>query len=291
MSKLKKIKGHIVNGSIFDRIKYQFSGLKKWEDFKKSDQNFLIQPITSKTKLKLYKDSYLSYLIIRGDFETEEIIFFKKYIKPTDIVIDIGGNIGLFTCLAAEKAKEVHSFEPTPIIFERLKENVQLNQLNNCKLHNKATNNITAKVELKISTKGMDAWNTLGELDEKDDFDTVSVDAISLNDFFLQQKFKPENVKLIKMDVEGWEMNVLMGATDILADKFAPDILIEVTDENLVKNGVDGNRILTYLQDYGYALFELNKGKLVKHIIKKEYDYCNIFCSKNITELTKRNLF
>lgn len=290
MGKLKSIKEHIVKGTIIKRLKYQFSPLKKWEDFKKSKKDFLIHRLDKGIKLKLYKDSYLSYLIIRGDFEVNEISFFKRYLNKSDNIIDIGGNIGLFTCLAAVKAKEIHSFEPTPYIFNRLKENVDLNQLENCKLYNQALGSTNEILSLNVSINGMDAWNTLGKVPNESDFKKVEVDCIKLDTFFEKNQWPVSHIQFIKMDVEGWEMNVIKGASNVFSAKDAPDLLIEITDENLNQNQVNGNQVLNELKSLGYHLYELTTNQLKPHTIQEKYEYCNIFCSKNKNELIKRGV-
>jgi tRNA G37 N-methylase Trm5 len=63
------------------------------------------------------------------------------HISSSDIVVDAGANIGIFTLLAAKKARTVIAIEPDPENFEYLKENVRLNKAGNVVLINKALQN------------------------------------------------------------------------------------------------------------------------------------------------------
>jgi tRNA G37 N-methylase Trm5 len=64
-----------------------------------------------------------------------------SHIRSSDIVVDAGANIGIFTLLAARKAKLVIAVEPDPENFEYLKRNVRLNRAENVVLVNKALSN------------------------------------------------------------------------------------------------------------------------------------------------------
>ena len=109
MGKINRFFAHLINNTLWKRIKYQFSDLRKWDNMKAGKRKFVIYKLTKQTKLKLYPDSYLSYLILRGDFERNELAFFEQYLKKGNIFIDIGANVGLFSLLASEKGCQVYS--------------------------------------------------------------------------------------------------------------------------------------------------------------------------------------
>lgn len=289
MSKLKKLLNHIKNGTLRDRIKYQKSGLKKWEDFKKSANESIVHSIDEEVKLKLYKDSYLSYLIIRGDFEVHEINFIKNYLKKEDTFVDIGANIGIFSCLAAKKSHKVYSIEPTTHTFQRLIENFKLNSIQNAEALHLAVSSEIGELEMHISEDGMDAWNTLGAKPNVGNFKLQKINTITLDKFVSNYLNNNTENCLIKIDVEGWEKLVIEGGHITLSNEIAPDIIIEITDENLNRNGTNGLEILTSLQNYGYHLFEI-KDSLIPHRILNNYEYSNIFCTKNLNRVSNRKL-
>lgn len=289
MSRLKKLLSHIKNGTLRDRIKYQKSGLKKWEDFKRSNESSIIHSIDDSVKLKLYKDSYLSYLIIRGDFEIHEVNFIKNYLSKEDTFVDIGANIGIFSCVASMKANRVLAIEPTSNTFNRLIENFNLNNIQNGEAFQIAISSENGELEMYVSEDGMDAWNTLGTKPDVGQFKLQKISTITLDEFVVNHlKNETENC-LIKIDVEGWEKLVIEGGFKTFSNDNAPDIIIEITDENLNRNGTSGFEILTSLQNYGYSLFDI-KEKLIAHNILNKYEYSNIFCTKNLNKVSKRNL-
>ena len=62
-------------------------------------------------------------------FDYEDSKFILDNLKKNDVFVDIGANVGHFTLLAASLKCEVHAFEPLPDTFEKLKQNIQLNNL------------------------------------------------------------------------------------------------------------------------------------------------------------------
>src|SRR5262245_48926459 len=116
-------------------------------------------------RLRLYGDSQLCRLIYLSNFEAETRSFLEAFLRPGDIFVDVGANIGLFTVLGARlvgKTGEVHSFEPYPPTFARLQENVALNGLGNVRCNRMGLSNTKGEADMTVSTDGFDAWNSLG---------------------------------------------------------------------------------------------------------------------------------
>ena len=85
-------------------------------------------------KIRLHGDSELCHLIYCRHFEAHEREFLNRFLRPGDVFVDVGANIGLFTLIAAERVGpggKVLAFEPTAKTFGRLVDNVQLNKLSN----------------------------------------------------------------------------------------------------------------------------------------------------------------
>lgn len=286
MSRFKKLIGHIKKGTVTDRIKYQFSGLKKWEDMKAGKRKFVIHSLTPDTKIKLYPDSYLSFLILRGDFESQELDFVSKVLRPSDIFIDIGANIGIFSLLANERNCKVYSIEPTPKTFERLQENLSLNKFSDSNSYHLAFSNSDGVTFLNVSENGLDAWNNISERSEEG-FVKVEIKTRKFDSFIKDLPIKKNDFIFVKMDVEGWELKVLNGAEHFLSD-YSPVWMIEFNDENFSKNQYKGKELVHFLNGKGYLFYEMKGNDLVPHTTLEDYGYMNLIAAKNIAQLQAR---
>jgi FkbM family methyltransferase len=207
-------------------------------------------------------------------FELKIIKFLLEKFKENDIFYDIGANYGFYTALASEFCREVHSFEPNPIIFSCLKEsfkdstNVFLNQV--------ALSDKTGEADLLLAGALSSIIEEAKIFLQKMDFKkNCQVKTTTLEDYLL--KNKPPTI--IKMDVEGAEEKVIYGGLDFFREN-NPIIIMEVvlsdhfgkSRKELSKNAVD------LLIDYGYNMYFVDEnGQIYKtnyedHVYKREYD-------------------
>ena len=182
--------------------------------------------------LKYPEDIGWESLIIHKDFELGTSDFFEKFLKKGYIVFDIGANLGWYTILAAKcvgSSGQVHGFEPVPKIFQKLKDNVELNSDFNkvIKLHDIAiTNGKNKEIEL-FSYEGLchgltSAKALYGDISSAT---KVSVKAKTLDEIW-KKTFFPK-VDLIKVDVEGLEYDVVSGAQKLIKE-VCPLWLLEI---------------------------------------------------------------
>lgn len=151
--------------------------------------------------------------------EYNDMGFLLHFLRKEDVFADIGANIGSYTVLAAAHCgAHTFSFEPSPATFRHLTNNIALNRIEAITtLHNIAVG--AEKGELKF-TRGLD---TINHIATEDDADTISVTVDKL-DTILNGKVP----KLIKIDVEGFETEVINGATRTLGNKELKAIIIEL---------------------------------------------------------------
>lgn len=231
--------------------------LKSWDKAveKKDSIEFLT---TNKIKFKLFKDDILSKLIYAENFEWAEREWIKSFLKPGMICYDLGANIGFYTLLSAYLTfpnGKVISLEPVSKTFERLKVNVDINDKisNAVSCYKIAASNSSDELEIFTASKDLYAWNSLVEPNNKEDYIKEIIKTIRLDSLF-----ENENLPIpdfIKIDVEGWEENVLIGAKQILT-KFSPTLLIEFTKDNLLRANSSFQKLINLLSNYGYSLFE-----------------------------------
>jgi FkbM family methyltransferase len=204
----------------------------------------IIFPYAEKTKLIISRGMHgATGNLYCGLDEFEEMAFLLHFLRKDDLFIDIGANVGSYTLLASnEVGAETISIEPIPVTYKKLKENIWLNNLEN----KVKTLNIglgSEKGVLKF-TKALDTINHVATENEPD---TIDVQIEKFDGIINFQK-----PTLIKIDVEGFETEVLNGMGDALLNPYLKGIIIEL-------NG-SGNR-------YGFKEDEIHK-KLISHNFK-----------------------
>ena len=101
--------------------------------------------------------------------------------RPGDVFVDVGANIGLYTLIAAHivgASGRVYAFEPGSETYRRLLSNVQLNQMTNVSCHELALSDSTARLDMNMSTDGYDAWNSLAKPIAGSSFSTETIETI-----------------------------------------------------------------------------------------------------------------
>lgn len=137
---------------------------------------------------------------------------YNKYfsIKENYVVMDIGANIGVFTIFAAFKARngKVYSFEPEKETFNILKDNIQLNKLNNVTAINKAISNKKGKRDFFISDSNVGGHSFYSSRGDR----KVSIETESFEGFIKENKIK--KIDFLKLDCEGAEYDILYNCKD-----------------------------------------------------------------------------
>ena len=180
----------------------------------------------------------------------------ENFIKEDTIMIDIGAHVGTYSWIPAKVAKHVYSFECNPKIFCYLAANIALHRL-----------------EDKITPYQFALGNKEGTIDyllRSEDGGGNGVKVLSDNDnnvkkIKIQMKtldsFELNNIGFIKMDVEGFEKEVLMGALETLKRSNYPNILFECWGEWKEREGVPAIKIkkelFEYLESLGYKIIQV----------------------------------
>ena len=176
----------------------------------------------------------------------------------TDI-IDVGANNGSFTVEFAHFAGNfgrVHSFEPQRIVYQELCANVFLNGLDNVFTHHAAVGDQTGEVFIdKPDYFQAEQMINLGDVSVADDGEKVR--SVRLDDFEF------EKVSLIKIDVQGYEPNVIRGAEQTI-QKHRPFIICEVEQPHLEKFGGSAEALIKQIEDLGYVMTQFDRG--VKYV-------------------------
>lgn len=174
-------------------------------------------------------------------YEDEMLEDIRNRVKESSEIIDIGANIGNHTIFFSSICEcKVHAFEPQRSVFNVLEKNVQLNnQENQVELYDIALGEEENKGDIKIVDS-----NNLGRSEIEQNINGEII--INTLDNFINL-FK--NIDIIKIDVEGMELNVLKGAINTI-NKFKPLLYIETKKQEdfeiinnfLIPLGYEANR-------------------------------------------------
>lgn len=192
-----------------------------------------------------------------GRFENSTLLLVEKllreHIQPASdsIALDIGANIGNHAIFFSEFVGQVVAFEPNPLVFEILELNARNNSRNVTPL-NFALSDRQGEADLIVSKGNLGGSRIRAEDEPSEHKDaSITITTTTLDAMDMGTK----NVVLIKLDVEGHELEVLRGGEELLAS-CTPIILFEQA-----KEGIEGETspVVSYLSSYGYTFYEARR--------------------------------
>ena len=185
-----------------------------------------------------------------GLLEFEDMAFVLHFLRPGDVMGDIGANVGVYTIIAAKNAgANVIAIEPISAASLRLKDNVKLNSIDHLvTVLNCGAADVNGELEFTMT---MDAVNHVAVAEDKiESTKLIKVSVRTTDDIF--QNNKPV---LLKIDVEGFEFPVIEGAKNILKSDELSAIIIELNGSGL-RYGFRDDDIHNELLSYGFSAYE-----------------------------------
>lgn len=262
---------------------FRFRDHRRWKEIKnKSKNRFIIRTIHgSKMYLDLKDKGISKQLILNGTREELQTELVKRILKPGMKVLDIGANIGYYALIEAQaigKTGKIYAIEPALENIKMLQKNIELNNLKTkIDLHHLAVSNKVGKAKLYISSKSnlntlikpSKNTNKLLLLDKGvADINTVTVDSF----------IKNNKLDFIRMDVEGFEVEIFKGMKNTLkrnkvmilfeAHPFLYKNPKKTVKKYLVEMNKLGYNVTMIVDRYGFI-----KPKSLEHSIKIICDY------------------
>ena len=220
-------------------------------------------------ELRDYVDFHLYYY---GFFEKEEGHLLCALLPPGGVMFDIGANIGYYTVGAAHcvgPAGQVHAFEPTPGVHERLVANIGLNGLRNVAAHACAVTD-TAGSATMYDLPGNSGGHSLGR--HAASSASYAVRTIRLDDHVREHDI--QRLDVVKLDIEGAEVLALRGMAEVL-QRFRPHLLLEINPKCLRRLGFEVGDVVGILQGHGYRLENVKSGRPYAHAAGSQ-DACDV---------------
>ncbi len=197
----------------------------------------------------------MSNQIYVGLHEQNEVKFIGKFTQKGWIVFDIGANAGFYSLLFSKKCwnGKIIAFEPSGREWRRLLEHIEINHCKNIVAENLAVGDCSRTMQLYIHEEQNMGMNSLKPDNRFRYIDKEPIKMISLDQYF-SEHHELKALDFIKIDVEGFESEVVEGARDILL-KFKPIVLCEVW-EHMGKTFGEGLKLCTVskkLISFGYV--------------------------------------
>ncbi len=234
-------------------------------------------------------DSIVSPFLLRdGYFEPYETAIIASQIRPGDVVLDIGANIGYYTLILARLVGEtgrVYAFEPDPANFELLKKNVRANGYQNVVYVKKAVSDQSGPLSLYLCPDNKGDHRIY---DSQDNREVVEIEAVSLDEHF--SEFQGE-INFIKMDIQGAEGRAVRGMRRLLSRHPETSMITEFWPAGLERSGISATDYLSDLENLGFKLFRIDEeeettepistAELLEKYPATREDFGNIYCSRS----------
>jgi len=167
-------------------------------------------------------DQYLA--AVGAEFEPYMVQLFSALVTPDDVVADIGANIGLTALLFSKMAHKTYAFEPSPSTYRILLENLARNRIDNVYAFNLGLGHKQEKLTITFASGNRSGGYVSDKIRPEAGHVTEEIQIETIDRFFAVEGICPS---FIKIDVEGFEMNVVRGATSFLAD-YRPTVVMEM---------------------------------------------------------------
>lgn len=199
-----------------------------------------------------------------------------------EIVIDVGSNKGQFLLLTENffECKKIYSFEPIEEFFEMQKNFFKYK--NNISFFNFALGEKTTKNTFYITKrKDSSSFFKINEsIKSNDDYKIIEKKEIQIHS--LDEIMVNENLNgsiLLKIDVQGYELEVLKGSVETL--KKIKYIIVEISDSEIYKNQALSNNVINFLENNNFTFYKENKSSKIKK---------SNFTQKDVLFVNKTNL-
>ncbi len=175
-------------------------------------------------------------------------------VPPGGVVFDVGAYRGITAQWFAGRAAIVYAFEPMPENAESIRQVLGLRGIENVRLVEKAVSDRVGRSALNVcAVKG---HNSLGAVRTSRIVDRITVETTPIDDLCAQNAI--ERIDFLKIDVEGFEYEVLAGAERMLREGRIRGLIFEVSPSVLDDLGKSPGRIYDLLRDCRYVVRDLD---------------------------------
>jgi FkbM family methyltransferase len=214
----------------------------------------------------------ISNALKQGGYEVEVFGIAQKILQKhkDGVVLDIGANLGSFTLPLAKANPHLtfHAFEPQRIIYYQLCGNTLINGLDNVHCHNFGLSDERKRFDIELpdyATEGNIGAFSIDKEVRENEYECQTKGKTEPMVVFPLDDGRHQKVRLIKIDVEGHELEVIKGGIDTINGNNYPPIIFEAWNW---KPWYQGKReeLFAYLKSHGYEIIEgINSNNLAQH--------------------------
>jgi len=194
-------------------------------------------------------DKFVGQRIALKKYEEYESVLILRNVNKNSVAVDVGANIGYYTLLLAKICKKVYAFEPDKMCFEILLKNIKENNLDNVVAINKAVSDEAGEADFVVDEENLGN----SKIDVRSQISDIrKVETISLDNLLIKEK-----IDLIKIDTQGWEPKVILGAKRIIK-KYKPIIFMEYSPQSYKENNLDSKGMINFLKQIYKNIFTID---------------------------------
>lgn len=166
-------------------------------------------------------------------------------------ILDVGANTGYTAAWFATLADRVYAFEPHPGNRNLIAEQLRIRRITNVEVRPTAIGDRNGEVDLYCKPRA--GLHSLGDVGTRLSTGVIRVPCTTLDDLLRAESIR--DVRLLKIDVEGFEPEVLYGARRALESGAIPRIIFEYSPAFYVERGMEARAPADFLSDLGFDLF------------------------------------
>jgi FkbM family methyltransferase len=209
--------------------------------------------VTSEGMFSVDIASNIGYpLATTGIYESEMVSAIKACLSQNNVFVDLGANEGYFSVIASQivgPGGRVLAVEPQSRLQPVISKNLNLNSCQNVQILPLAISGDSRLVTLHL-TPDMNTGSTAAIQTTRYSLQKQDVSSITLAQLFEQHSI--ETCHLLKVDIEGYEYEAIMGSQDLFASGRIKAIALELHPGHLAKRNLSGEDIVRFLTRCGY---------------------------------------
>lgn len=213
------------------------------EPFTARHATFYVDPV-SNFGYRLMKD---------GVYEEEIVEIMREKLVPGGVFYDVGANEGYFTCVAGKIVGPtglVVSVEPQSRLFTVVEKNTQLNDLTNVNIVRTAVGKSEGSGEMFLSPDINTGSSGMMQVSKyRRSVETVQITTLDK----LTEKLGTAKIDLMKIDIESFEWEAVLGSKKLFQSQSVKNIVIEIHNQELARRGKCAGDIAEFLMSCGYS--------------------------------------
>lgn len=226
--------------------------------------------------LLLHNDMIGNSLLWGTFLEQDELGLVIRLLRPGMVFFDLGANQGVYSIVAAHAVGprgRVHAFEPAPSEYKKLTMNIRLNLVRNVQAEQMAVSRFVGHIRFYVCQPELGSYSSvmIPVVPEGTKVEEVEVQATSLDAYIAEHRIS--QIDILKMDVEGGELDVIRGGKKVFEVGPRPIVFCEFSDRRTSPWGYRAREIADTLTSYGYVWFEPLPEGAREHKIQDYYDY------------------